>query len=222
MKLPEGTRIGLLKATLDEAIPYTAAFCGALEVTAEQGKGFLLVDRGTITAAYLNGTGGSFRGRSALVRLAEEPSPEFGIRKYTPEEYVDALSICSAERLLVPEEPGATDTPPRILDEGKMRKILGQPGIRAVSAFFEGFAVQSLGDADFDQVAALAEDLLRAGTKIAADMRIGMLDQIILETVSGKIVIAPYGDLYLCVLADADTNLGLIRVALKGLQSEVN
>lgn len=221
MMLPEGTSIGLLKATLNEAIPYTTAFCGALEFTAEQGNGFLLVDRGTIAAAYMNGSAGSFRGGIALSRLSEVASPEFRMRKYTPEEYAEALSICSSERLNISDELKAERTQ-RILDEGKLQKLLGQPGVRAVSAFFEGFAVQSLGDADFDQVAAMAEDLLRAGTKIAADMHVGMLDQMILETASGKIVIAPYGDLYLCVLADADTNLGLIRVALRGLQTEVN
>ncbi|RPJ52578.1 MAG: roadblock/LC7 domain-containing protein, partial [Methanobacteriota archaeon] len=88
-------------------------------------------------------------------------------------------------------------------------------------AFFEGFPVQSFGDADFDLVAAMAEDLLRAGTKIAADMKIGVLDQAILETDNGKLILAPYGDLYLCVLTDPDANLGLVRIALKSIQSEV-
>ena len=95
-----------------------------------------------------------------------------------------------------------------------------QPGVIAVSAFSEGFSVQSLGEADFDQVAAMAEDLLRAGIKIAGDMKIGLIDQIILETDSGKIIIAPYGDLYLCVFTGPDVNLGLIRVVLKSIQSD--
>ena len=72
--------------------------------------------------------------------------------------------------------------PPELLDESKLQKILSQPGVIAVSAFFEGFPVQSIGDADFEHVAASAEDFARAGTKIAQEMNIGHLDQLILET----------------------------------------
>jgi len=107
-----------------------------------------------------------------------------------------------------------------LLDEKKIEKIMRQPGVIAVSVFQEGFAVQSVGQADFDQVAANAEDLLRAGTKIASDIRIGSLHQIILESAGGKLIISPYGDLNLCVFTDADANLGLIRVAIRSLQVE--
>ncbi|MDD1654842.1 MAG: roadblock/LC7 domain-containing protein, partial [Methanomicrobiales archaeon] len=78
----------------------------------------------------------------------------------------------------------------------------------------------SVGKADFDQVAANAEDLLRAGTKIASDIHIGGLHQIILESAGGKLIISPFGDLNLCVFTDADANLGLIRVAIRSLQAE--
>jgi predicted regulator of Ras-like GTPase activity (Roadblock/LC7/MglB family) len=107
-----------------------------------------------------------------------------------------------------------------LLDDKKIDKIMRQPGVLAVSVFQEGFAVQSVGQADFDQVAANAEDLLRVGTKIASDIRIGSLHQIILESEGGKLIISPYGDLNLCVFTDADANLGLIRVAIRSLQTE--
>jgi predicted regulator of Ras-like GTPase activity (Roadblock/LC7/MglB family) len=116
-----------------------------------------------------------------------------------------------------PERPRTTLP---LLDEAKMEKIMRQPGVIAVSVFQEGFAVQSVGKADFDQVAANAEDLLRAGTKIASDIHIGTLHQIILESAGGKLIISPYGDLNLCVFTDADANLGLIRVAIRSLQAE--
>ena len=116
-----------------------------------------------------------------------------------------------------PERPRAALP---LLDETKMEKIMRQPGVIAVSVFQEGFAIQSVGKADFDQVAANAEDLLRAGTKIASDIHIGTLHQIILESAGGKLIISPYGDLNLCVFTDADANLGLIRVAIRSLQAE--
>ena len=74
------------------------------------------------------------------------------------------------------------------------------------------------GDGDFEHVAAIAEDLLRAGAKISDDLEIGILEQIILETPEGKCILAPFGDLFLVALTETDANLGLIRLAIKGVQ----
>jgi predicted regulator of Ras-like GTPase activity (Roadblock/LC7/MglB family) len=109
---------------------------------------------------------------------------------------------------------------PPLIDERMIQRILKQPGVIAVSTFFEGFAVQSAGRADFEQVAANAEDLFRAGKKIAREIDIGPLSQIILETAKGKLIIAPHGDLNVCIFTEPDANLGLIRVAIKGMQVE--
>jgi predicted regulator of Ras-like GTPase activity (Roadblock/LC7/MglB family) len=51
-------------------------------------------------------------------------------------------------------------------------------------------------------------------------MEIGELDQLTLETATNKIIIAPCGDLYLCVFTQNDAQLGLVRVAIKNLQSD--
>jgi len=75
-----------------------------------------------------------------------------------------------------------------------------------------------MGSEDFEQVAAVAEDFLRAGEKMAGDMKIGALGQIILEAGERKCIIVPYGDLFLCLFTRADANLGLIRLALRNLQ----
>jgi predicted regulator of Ras-like GTPase activity (Roadblock/LC7/MglB family) len=223
MILPEGKSIGVLKSPLQEIAPLTTTFTGAMEVSAHQGEGVILVEKGKILAAYYRDRDISLRGKEALERVAVQLSPEFCLRRYEGTELENALLISKQEGLLIPEDQAVQAArPPPALDEAKLKKIKDQHGVLAISAFFEGFAVQSLGDADFDQVAAMAEDLLRAGTKIAADMSIGLLDQMILETAEGKCIIAPYGDLYLCVLTRADMNLGLIRVAIKSIQSEVN
>jgi predicted regulator of Ras-like GTPase activity (Roadblock/LC7/MglB family) len=66
----------------------------------------------------------------------------------------------------------------------------------------------------------MAEDFMRAATKIAQEMKIGYPDQLILETANNKLIIAPCGDLFLCVVTTADAQLGLIRVILKSIQSE--
>jgi predicted regulator of Ras-like GTPase activity (Roadblock/LC7/MglB family) len=120
----------------------------------------------------------------------------------------------------VPKKPEKPLREPPLIDERMIQKILKQPGVIAVSTFFEGFAVQSAGRADFDQVAANAEDLFRAGKKIAREIDIGPLHQIIMETGKGKLVIAPHGDLNVCIFTEPDANLGLIRVAIKSMQVE--
>jgi predicted regulator of Ras-like GTPase activity (Roadblock/LC7/MglB family) len=106
-----------------------------------------------------------------------------------------------------------------LLEDKRLLGIQKQPGVLAVIAFFEGFPVKSTGSGDFEQVAAVAEDFMRAGEKIAGDMKMGGLGQITLETGEKKCIIVPYGDLFLCLLTRADTNLGLIRLAIKDLQA---
>ena len=66
----------------------------------------------------------------------------------------------------------------------------------------------------------MAEDLLRAGNKMIANMRIGRLEQMLLETSEGKFIIAPFGDLFLCLYTTPEANLGLIRLALHSLHQE--
>ena len=122
----------------------------------------------------------------------------------------------------VPKKPEKPLREPPLLDERMIQKILKQPGVIAVSTFFEGFAVQSAGRADFEQVAANAEDLFRAGKKIAREIDIGPLNQIILETGKGKLVIAPHGDLNVCIFTEPDANLGLIRVAIRSMQVDIH
>jgi predicted regulator of Ras-like GTPase activity (Roadblock/LC7/MglB family) len=133
---------------------------------------------------------------------------------------VPKLQRKKVEITRVPKMPEKPLREPPLIDEKAIQKVLKQPGVIAVSTFFEGFAVQSAGRADFEQVAANAEDLFRAGKKIAREIDIGTLNQIILETARGKLIIAPIGDLNVCVFTEPDANLGLIRVAIRGMQVE--
>jgi predicted regulator of Ras-like GTPase activity (Roadblock/LC7/MglB family) len=106
-----------------------------------------------------------------------------------------------------------------LLEDKRLLGIQKQPGVLAVIAFFEGFPVKSTGSGDFEQVAAVAEDFLRAGKKMARDMKMGGFGEIILEASERKCIIVPYGDLFLCLFTRADANLGLIRLAIRNLQA---
>lgn len=230
MKLPAGTDSGIITNPQEEgAIQQLMGFYGAVEIDTQMGHGFILTDHGTLVAAYFKDMSGSYRGKAALEHLGSVQSDDAGyrqtftLRSYTPDEFNRAIGICQEEGLVLAEQKkGSVARFPNLLDETRLKKILSLPGIIAISVFFEGFSVQSLGNADFEHVAALAEDLLRAGIKITKEMEMGGLDQLILETATNKMIIAPCGDLYLCVFAKDDAQLGLLRIAIKNLQSDLS
>jgi predicted regulator of Ras-like GTPase activity (Roadblock/LC7/MglB family) len=238
MKLPAGTDGGTISNPQEEGlIQYLMDFRGAIEITTPSGHGFIITDKGKLIAAYFRSREGASRGKPALSHMISESTPasdapqSFHLRKYSETELIQALDVAREENLMIAEavqegplvkSPPTPGTCPQLLDEVKLKKIVSQPGVIAVSAFFEGFPVQSIGDADFEHVAALAEDLMRAGTKIAQEMDLGTLDQLILETPGNKFIIAPCGDLYLCVFTTADAQLGMIRVILKNIQQEIS
>lgn len=109
---------------------------------------------------------------------------------------------------------------PDSLEDAFLESIRKQPGVLAVIAFQEGFAVKFIGSGDFEKVAAVAEDFLRSGQKIISDMNMGGLDQITLEAGDKKCIVAPYRDLCLCLITTGDVNLGLIRIMIQLLQGK--
>lgn len=225
---PQGTDIGILKDPLhDESVRFILTFTGMIQMDEPEGTGGIVSDNGRMIAAYFDGRNGILRGRAAIDYMNRITSgvrgrgPELRLFRYNPEEFHEALTVSVEGGMLLSEEDRVNITAiPSMLNEEKLNNILKQPGVIAVSAFFEGFPVQSFGNADFEKVAAMAEDLLRAGIKMIANMDIGHLDQLLLETDMGKFIIAPYGDLFLCLYTLPDANLGLIRLALQGLSKE--
>jgi predicted regulator of Ras-like GTPase activity (Roadblock/LC7/MglB family) len=241
MRLPAGTVEGILTNPQKEGLrQYLMTFRGVVEAETLTGHGFILNDNGKMVGAYFKNSDGFFRGKSALLHMLIEStgsfdSPQtFNIRKYTEAEFSRAVQLCLEEGLLINEKVSPMDSHgsdqksnkfseiAELLDENTLKKIKNLAGVIAVAAFFEGFSIQCIGDADFEHVAVSAEDLVRAGTKIARDLNIGSLDQMILETDENKFIIVPCGDLFLCVFTTADAHLGLIRVVLKNIQSEIS
>lgn len=243
MKLPAGTEGGVVINPQKEGmLQYLMGFKGAIMIDSGRGKGFILTRNGELVAAYFKDKHGVYRGASAVRNLMTAPGSDTGLqqqnfvmRVYGDEDFAEALELCTRGGLLIEPAAPPEDTPipgpetvpeesrrtPSHLDEATLTKIISQPGVIAVSAFYEGFPVQSLGEGDFEHVAARAEDLLRAGTKLAQDMNLGQPDQLILETAENKFIIAPCGDLFLCIITRADAQLGLMRVLLKSIQLEV-
>jgi len=241
MRLPAGTVEGIITNPHKEGLrQYLLTFRGLVEAETLSGHGFILNDNGKMVGAYFKDSEGFFRGKSALLHMVMEStgsfdSPQtFNIRKYTEAEFTRAVQLCVEEGLVINESVPLLDSDDpddktddiseisEILDENTLKKIKNLAGVIAVAAVFEGFSIQCIGDVDFENVAASAEDLVRAGAKIARDLNIGSLDQMILETNENKFIVAPCGDLFLCVFTTADAHLGLIRVVLKNIQSEIS
>jgi predicted regulator of Ras-like GTPase activity (Roadblock/LC7/MglB family) len=242
MIFPTGTvSETITNPTKEELLPYLETFQGIIEIETEHGHGFVLNKNGNLVGAYFKKNNyGIFRGKPALLHLAIESSGSsdspkvFKVRKYTLEEFSRAVQNSQKEGVLINEVSYSINTPdsdlknyplakcPEFLNETSLEKLKNLTGVIAVSTFFDGFPIQCIGDADFDHTAASAEDLMRQGTKITQDLKIGSLDQIILETNDNKFIIAPCGDLHVCVFTTADAHLGLIRVVLKSIQSEIS
>jgi len=242
MKLPAGTggRV-LINPQKEGMLRALMVFTGAIEIDSENGRGFLLTRSGELVAAYFRNRQETSKGLPAVQFLMKEveegggrPRQNIIMRAYSSGDFAEALALCTEGGLLIEPEtdpetaepvPLVEDTDPArpsppALDEAMFTKIASQPGVIAVSAFYEGFPVRSLGEGDFEHVAARAEDFLRAGSRIAEDMHMGQTEQLILETEERKVIIAPCGDLFICIIAKADVQLGLLRVLIKSLQSE--
>jgi predicted regulator of Ras-like GTPase activity (Roadblock/LC7/MglB family) len=95
--------------------------------------------------------------------------------------------------------------------------ILRRNGVLAASVFSDGFSVVALGDADFEAVAAIAEDALRAAENIAAALGMGPFVQMTLQMEGKNVIIAPYRDTHICFLTSPKTHLGQIRGILQEL-----
>jgi predicted regulator of Ras-like GTPase activity (Roadblock/LC7/MglB family) len=240
MRLPAGiVEESVTNPQKDGLLQYLTTFRGLLEIKTASGHGFILNDFGKLVGAYFKNNDAIFRGKAALYHITMDSTestdvPEtYNQRKYSETEFSRAVQISHEEGLFIgtlafpevtgprAEKCGIPELPLR-LERKTLKKIKNLTGVIAVSAFFEGFPIQCIGDADFEHVAASAEDLMRAGAKIAKDLKIGSLDQLILETDENKFIIAPCGDLFVCIYTTADAHLGLIRVVLKSVQSELS
>ena len=209
--LPDGVSLGRLQGRLRTLQPSAH---GSRGQCASEGPGDWLYPGGKALCGRVRGHRWEpvLIGDKAYRYLLGLPSLDYELIAYTSEETEAAREV--SERVGCLMDGSGVEAVGSVTAES-LTHIARQPGVVAVSVFHEGFALQALGSADFEQVAAVAEDLLRAGTRITGDMDMGDLSQMILETQAGKLIIAPYRDLFVCVLANPDANLGLIRLSIR-------
>lgn len=216
--LPEGRGVANFKGPYKELIEFTGEIIAGVSACGPNGEGYLLIEKGVPAIAQYNENGTELKGNDAVIFFREQPFFEYTVSSYTESELRTVITHSIRNKWLVDHKSLPDEDLTTLSDDEKLDQILRQPGVIAVSSFYEGFPVNSRGNGDFEHVAAIAEDLLRAGAKISDDLEIGLLEQIILETPEGKCILAPFGDLYLVVLTSTGANLGLIRLAIKGVQ----
>lgn len=216
--LPEGRGVANLKGSYKELIEFTGEIIAGVSARGTNGGGYILIEKGIPAIAQYNENGTELRGNDAVIFFREQTFLEYSILSYTESELRSVITHSIQNKWLVDHKSLPDEDEIALSEDEKLDRILRQPGVIAVSSFYEGFPINSRGNGDFEHVAAIAEDLLRAGAKISDDLEIGLLEQIILETPDGKCILAPFGDLYLVVLTSTGANLGLIRLAIKGVQ----
>ncbi len=167
--LPDGISLGRLQGQLSTLASISPHFTGAVRITEKGGgTGFVLFEAGNPYAAAFEdkSRGLLLGGDDAYRHFLERPSLVYELIAYTAEETRAAREASSASGCLVTGVGRAPPSP----EKAALQQIVRQPGVVAVSVFHEGFALQSVGSADFEKVAAVAEDLLRAGSQITAEM----------------------------------------------------
>ncbi|WP_424358026.1 roadblock/LC7 domain-containing protein [Methanocella sp. MCL-LM] len=208
------------------------------------GDGFILMDNGTVLAAAYTMLRITLYQFSAIDRMMALPGVRSEIVSLTEEEIRKVMTenqhaaIVSADGARdeaesaalaadvpstpAPQEPVAVSGQAGTGTGGYEQLIsafTAIPGVIGSALVAEGFPVYQQGnDVDFEHVAAATEDMVRAGTRIAGELQLGQTGQIILETPEYKVIIAPINDMFLCVLARTDTNLGLIRLNIRNAQ----
>lgn len=242
-RLPEGTTIGEMQASLQWIFAHTSRFAGAVRITAQDGDGFLLVQKGEPLAVYFRHPLKSLAGPPALKYFGSQSILDFGLRKYGPEEMQEALIVSREMQALlqpeyecpvvcppgepdgcggVEEAPVGEDRPgvaPGGEEDGALAAVLRQPGVTAVACFADGLCVSSAGRIDADYAVAFAEELLRWSCGLqAATPASGAFMQMTVFYRGGNIIIAPFRDEFLCIFTTPEVQVGQIRRMIRELQ----
>jgi predicted regulator of Ras-like GTPase activity (Roadblock/LC7/MglB family) len=195
-------------------------------------EGFILVEDGNVLASAYMTMGITLYQINALDRLMSLTDLKLSVRSFSEEEkdeifncYPDSI-IGGMPRKIVaaePEAPQEREAGPRKIPYDVLLSAVTQlPGVIAAALVADGLPVYQQGEhVDFEHIAVTTEDMVRSGAKIATELQLGVTDEIILETASSKVVIAPINDMFLCVLTGADTNLGLLRLSIKNAQNNL-
>ena len=228
MNLPEGGPVSERPAATvaDLLQQYGQQFKGCILVfRPEQGpasEGFILIDNGTVLAAAFSSQGINLHQLDALYRMMTLDDVQSKVIALSDEEIRTAIRDRPEAAISTVAAAPAKLVVPVAKEKAEYDHILSLitslPGVAAAAFVADGLPVFQQGKADFEHIAAATEDMVRTGGRIAGELQLGAAEQIIIETPAYKVIIAPVSDMFLCVLARGETNLGLIRLNIRGTQ----
>ncbi len=237
MKIPDGKLIAETVKPVPEALKeYAHDFRGCISIRqGEKGmasEGFIIVEDGNVLASAFSMMGIMLYQMNALDRMMMLKSPTVKVYAYGEEEKAQVFSGYPDSVIgglpYVPEantgevEAPAAPEPKRISYDVLLATVIRLPGVVAAALVVDGLPIYQQGQqVDFEHIAGATEDMVRSGARIAGELQLGSADQIILETPSNKVVIAPLNDMFLCVLTSADANLGLVRLSIRNAQNHM-
>jgi predicted regulator of Ras-like GTPase activity (Roadblock/LC7/MglB family) len=231
VNLPEGKPVAESMATVADLLKqYGQQFKGCIFVyRLEHGpdsEGFILINNGTVLAASLSSQGINLYQLDALYRMMTLDGVKSKVVEMTDDQIAATIrevpdaAINTAAGAPAKQAPPA---PPVSKEKAEYDHILSMmtslPGVAATAFVADGLPVFQQGNADFEHIAAATEDMVRTGARIAGELQFGTAQQIIIETAGYKVIIAPVSDMFLCVLARGETNLGLIRLNIRSAQN---
>ncbi|NYT05761.1 MAG: roadblock/LC7 domain-containing protein [Methanomicrobiales archaeon] len=129
--MPEGSSIGMMQSTMDWLFSHTTRFIGAAIVRIQFGKGCILIRRGEPLAFYFTSGTKTLRGNAARDYFSNQRLIEFDLRKYTPEEFEQALSLLSGVHPA--EEPDGGIAFPEPAQEGTVPEEAAVPEAMAAA-----------------------------------------------------------------------------------------
>ncbi|MEI7857517.1 MAG: hypothetical protein WCH85_08450 [Methanomicrobiales archaeon] len=148
MRFPPGADGGTItNPQADGLIEYLMAFCGAIEIETGAGHGFILTKNGNLKAAYFKTGDITFRGKESLKYLTMDsskngPDQVFNLRRYSKDEYDNALKIAEEEHLLLSSLSQKTETrmnTPPLFRHFWMRQNSGKLSVSPVLLQFQRF-----------------------------------------------------------------------------------
>jgi hypothetical protein len=130
-QLPEGKSIGWMQAPPQWIFTHTIRFIGVVRVVIQDGEGFILIKKGKALMYYFKHGRIELRGHAALDYFNSNPTIEFNLCKYTPEEFSQALKICDVEETMpepaeVQEQEPARPAPAEIVEMPEEEQVISR------------------------------------------------------------------------------------------------
>jgi predicted regulator of Ras-like GTPase activity (Roadblock/LC7/MglB family) len=229
MNLQEGSRVAESTAPIADLLKdFGQGFKGCIYVCRPEpgpdSEGFILIADGKVLAAMLSCQGINLYRLDALHRMMSLEGIRSKIVELTDGQIQTAVAEAPADAIIAESAaPGKQPQPQPVPKEKAeydhiLSLVTSLPGVAAAAFVADGLPVFQQGNADFEHIAAATEDMVRTGGRIAGELQLGAAEQIIIETPGYKVIIAPVSDMFLCVLARGETNLGLIRLNIRNMQ----